>query len=100
MRVHGGDDCCDCGDGGRGGGDYVVAAPERRPPQKRPKACYRAVDHAQCQEHKNQMNLVVALQPERVQLVHGRLECWTCHAPSGHDYDIRRTVKNGKTGLA
>jgi len=47
------------------------------------------------------MNQVAALQPERVKLVYARPECRMCHAPRGHghDYDIRRTVKNGKTGL-
>ena len=46
------------------------------------------------------MNRVAAPQPEQVKLVYGRLGCWTCQAPSGHDYDIMRTVKKGKTGLA
>lgn len=44
------------------------------------------------------MNRVAAL-PERVKLVYARPEC---HAPRGHghDYDMRRTVKNDKTSLA
>jgi hypothetical protein len=48
------------------------------------------------------MNRVVALQPEPVKLVYAHLGYWTCRAPRGRgrDYDIRRTVKNGKTSLA
>ncbi len=95
MRVHGGYGYCDCGDGGCGGGDCVVGALEGQ--QKRPKACYQAADHALCQEHENQKNRVAALQPEQV---YARPEWWTCHAPRGHDYDIRRTIKKGKTSLA
>lgn len=45
------------------------------------------------------MNRVPALEPERVKLVCARPECWVCHAPRGHDYDIRRTVKKGKTSF-
>ena len=90
MRVHGGDDCCDCGEGGRGSGDCVVAALERQPPQKRPKACYRVVDHTYCQEHEheNQMIRVLALQPEGAKLVYVRPanEWWA----SGHHYADRQ----------
>jgi len=44
ARVHGGDGCGGCDDGG-----YAVAVPERL--QKRPRACYQAVGLTRRREH-------------------------------------------------
>jgi hypothetical protein len=93
VQVHGGYGCGGCGDGGYCGGDYVVVVLERQ--LRRVKACYQAVDQALCQEHENpedQAAALAALQPERV---YAGPECWTCHAPRVHDYDIRQAIKKG-----